>query len=452
MVLPSFRDPAGSVTIQPDRVLRFLNERGASELDAFLKLKSETLQAFASSIVETRPIGVGGAVEHPKVWFPSYPYEWPAEMLYAAAELTLNLATRLSNEGWGLKDATPYNILFEGPRPVFVDVCSFERRSPEDALWRAYGQFVRTFLNPLIAHCTLGWPMDALLFNSRDGIEAEQLYRWTPWLRRWFSPSVLTVTLPALLARRAGRIQAAGPQRRLDGEQALWVFTRLLKGLQRKLEAARPRAESESRWTGYMQTCTYSPAQFEFKSKFVADAMIGIQPRRTLDVGCNTGHFSKMAAAAGSRVIAIDRDPALVGTLWKEAAEQNLDIQPLIADFARPTPATGWRNSECASFLERAENAFDLVLLLGTLHHLTVTERVPMLEVVNQAAAAASHAIIEYVGPEDEMFRFLAWGNEHLYGDYTVEAFEQACDKRFKIVRSAQVPESHRRLYWLRRR
>ncbi len=424
-----------------------MNERGASELDAFLKLKSETLQAFASSIVETRPVGTGGAVEHPKVWFPSYPYEWPAEMLYAAAELTLNLATRLSNEGWGLKDANPYNILFEGPRPVFVDVCSFERRSPEDALWRAYGQFVRTFLNPLIAHRDLGWPIDALLFSSRDGIESEQLYRWTPWLRSWFSPAVFSVTLPALLARRA-----AHPQPRVDAEQALWVVTRLLKGLQRKLEAARPRAKSESRWTSYMQTCTYSPAQFEFKSKFVADAMIGTQPRRTLDVGCNTGHFSKMAADAGSRVVAIDRDAALVGALSKEAAEQNLDIQALIVDFARPTPATGWRNSECASFLERAENAFDLVLLLGTLHHLTVTERVPMLEVVNQAAAVASHAIIEYVGPDDEMFRLLARGNEHLYGGYTVEAFEQACQGRWKIVRSAQVPESHRRLYLLRRR
>ena len=98
LVLQSFRDPAGSVTVQPDRVLRLLNERGATQLDAFLQ--SQTLRAFATSIVETRPAG-RLAVEHPKVWFPSYPYEWPAEMLHAAGELTLDLAIRLLDEGWG---------------------------------------------------------------------------------------------------------------------------------------------------------------------------------------------------------------------------------------------------------------------------------------------------------------------------------------------------------------
>ena len=151
-------------------------------------------------------------------------------------------------------------------------------------------------------------------------------------------------------------------------------------------------------------------------------------------------------------MIAIDRDPAVLGGLWKEAFEQKLDIQPLVADFARPTPATGWRNAECASFLERASGAFDLVLLLGTLHHLTVTDRAPITEVLDQAALVASHTIIEYVGPEDEMFRLLARGNEALYRDYTVEMFEQACCPRFEILRSEQVPESHRHLYLLRRR
>jgi hypothetical protein len=28
-------------------------------------------------------------------------------------------------EGFGLKDATPYNVLFRGAQPVFVDLLSF---------------------------------------------------------------------------------------------------------------------------------------------------------------------------------------------------------------------------------------------------------------------------------------------------------------------------------------
>ena len=37
-------------------------------------------------------------VEHERIPFPSYPYEWPAEMLHAAGVLTLNLARDLRRE------------------------------------------------------------------------------------------------------------------------------------------------------------------------------------------------------------------------------------------------------------------------------------------------------------------------------------------------------------------
>jgi hypothetical protein len=259
--------------IQPDRVLRLLNERGASVLDAFLK--SEIIQTLGGSIVETRPAGAL-AVEHPKVWFPSYPYEWPAEMLHAAGELTLDLATSALSEGWGLKDATPYNVLFEGPRPIFVGICSFEQRDPGDSVWLAYGQFVRTFLNPLIAHRYLRFPVEALMLTSRDGIDSEHLCIWTPWLYRWFSPLMLaTVTVPAMLGRRAaGRRIKSDPKRVLkirDNDEASWVLKRVPSSLGRKLKAARPTGRSESRWTRYMQTFTYSPQQFRFKSKFVEE-------------------------------------------------------------------------------------------------------------------------------------------------------------------------------------
>ena len=60
----------------------------------------------------------GIVVEHERISFPSFPYEWAPEMLHAAGSLTLDLARDLLAEGFGLKDATPYNILFNGPIPV----------------------------------------------------------------------------------------------------------------------------------------------------------------------------------------------------------------------------------------------------------------------------------------------------------------------------------------------
>ena len=67
------------------------------------------------------------------------------------------------------------NILFEGSRPVFVDLLSIERRDPGSPLWLAYGQFARTFLLPLAAYKYLGWPLAATL-HRRDGYEPVDLY------------------------------------------------------------------------------------------------------------------------------------------------------------------------------------------------------------------------------------------------------------------------------------
>src|SRR5205085_7617271 len=123
-------------------------------------------------------------LEHERIEFASYPYEWTAEMLHAAAALTLELAQALMDDGLGLKDATPYNILFRGPEPVFIDVLSFERREEGDATWLPYAQFVRTFVLPLLANRKLGLGLDQILTTRRDGLEPEEVYRWAGPLQR----------------------------------------------------------------------------------------------------------------------------------------------------------------------------------------------------------------------------------------------------------------------------
>src|SRR5271155_2224844 len=151
----SFRDPAGFLFESGERVLRAVNPRSFQTLREFLDLPYSQELVRQGRLVRTffpiEPAQPGyEIVEHERVWFPSFPAEWCPEMLESAGVLTLDLAEQLLPSGWGLKDATPHNILFRGPSPVFVDVLSFERTRPGDALWLPYAQFVRTFLLPLI--------------------------------------------------------------------------------------------------------------------------------------------------------------------------------------------------------------------------------------------------------------------------------------------------------------
>src|SRR5262249_24308222 len=210
----------GSVLHHHDRILRIVNVLGIADLGAFLESGAGKILLEKGRVVSTRELdradsqgllndeevrqlfdSRGGqmVLEHERIEFPSYPYEWPPEMLHAAATLTLELARTLLADGLGLKDATPYNVLFRGPDPVFIDVLSFERREAGDATWLPYAQFVRTFLLPLLANRAFGLGLDQILTTRRDGLEPEELYRWIRPAQRLRPPYFGLVTVPTLL-------------------------------------------------------------------------------------------------------------------------------------------------------------------------------------------------------------------------------------------------------------
>ena len=72
-----------------------------------------------------------------------------------------------------------------------------------------------------------------------------------------------------------------------------------------------------------------------------------------------------LAALAGARVVALDTDLAAIDQLWIRASKESRNILPLVVNIARPSPALGWENSESMSFLDRAEQRFDLVMMLA---------------------------------------------------------------------------------------
>ncbi len=411
-------------------------------------------EALSVAASECRAAGRTEFFEHERIPFPSYPYEWPPEMLHAAAGLTIDLARELLPCGFGIKDATPYNVLFCGPHPVFVDVLSFEPRDPHDPLWLPYAQFVRTFLLPLALSQRLDLAPAQVFLARRDGIEPDEAYRWLPKSLRFRRPFLSLVTMPVWLARRHNPDDAAvyRPRPMSDPGKARFVLERLLARLRRTVDRLQPASAKTSTWSGYADANSYSPQAAAAKIAFVERALAEFRPARVLDVGANTGRFSGLAAAQGASVVAIDSDPVVVGKLWRGACATGAGILPLVVDIARPTPATGWRNRECLSFLDRCHGHFDAVLMLALVHHLVVTERVPLAEIVALAADLTTDlAIVEFVGPGDPMFRRLLRGRERLYEGITEAAFESRVGERFQVLRRQPLEGTERTLYLLRK-
>jgi SAM-dependent methyltransferase len=435
--IATFRDPAGSLRISGDQVLRTVNPRYAAESIRFLQSDLARRWTDEGHLIATQILSAEPEqpllLEHPRIFFPSYPWEWTPGQWVAAGELTLALCTQLLHEGWILKDATPLNILFDGARPVFVDVLSIERRDPGSPLWIAYGHFARTFLLPLAAHKYLGWPLAATL-NRRDGYEPVDLYPYLSNLDRWSAPLRSLITLPYLLEKKKG---GGGPPRKLQQrpEIATDVLARNFRGFAKTLRTLEPKGR-DSKWSDYPTAADhYSEQERQQKQAFVDHALQSLRPASVLDIGGNTGQYSRIAAGAGARVVAWDTDVASSDRNWAEAKAAGLPILPLVADVARPTPAVGWCNTESLTLLERARGRFDCVMMLGILHHMLLADQIPMADIAALLASLTRRSsIVEWVPNTDVRYIDLCRGRDDLYQHLNEELFVTEFSRYFTIV------------------
>jgi SAM-dependent methyltransferase len=281
--------------------------------------------------------------------------------------------------------------------------------------------------------------------QRRDGYEPADLAPFLPFLRRWRRPLRSLVTLPLLLEKNT-HIQSRRPQ--VSEELSAFAVRRLLRSTRKLLHSLAPSART-SRWSGYTQTAShYKSTDHEAKQAFVRSALNSIRPAHVLDIGANTGVYSRIAAESGSDVVAWDTDVQAADLNWQAARRNGLSILPIVADFARPTPAVGWRNRENASLLGRAKGRFDCVLMLGVLHHLLVTDQIPLSAIFEQMWDISTRwAIIELIPKEDSQFDGLCRGRQDLYSHLSEEYFVQTLSKRFAVRDRNPLPNG--RSLWL---
>ena len=470
MLTGTFRDPAGSLFDVQDRILRLIRPAETAKFESLLGHAVVRRLVERGDMVATRRVDHGSVPEqlaglsgtwfgHDRIHFVSVPAEWSAAMLAQAALHTLDINHELLEHGMQLKDATPSNILFDGTRAVFVDVPSIEPLVAGRDLWLARHQFETTFLLPLLANLELGLPLKWSLADPATGLAHEQLARlFGP--RRWSSLfRIRNVGLPAALSAvqpnyardthepGSGATTSGG---RLDKTQ--YVLGRAMASLRKSVLHLAERIEKRhSNWSGYATTRGhYSDHDLVEKREFVGQVLERAGARWVLDIGANTGEFSEMAAAR-SNVVAIDLDEVSVSAIHARARAGNRPIQPLVVNIAQPTPAAGWKYRERKTFLERAENRFDLALMLAVGHHLRVSAGVPLAEIVELGFALGQGSLLfEFVPAADPMFQTIARGRDKIYADYTVENCESLLAARGRIELSRKLANG-RTLYWVRK-
>ena len=450
----SYRDPAGFVFERDGVLYRQINPAAREDYTALIEsglyaalAGRGDLVAHEEADVALSPDGRAFRVIRPeRIGFISYPYEWCFGQLKDAALLTLRLQKTAMAHGMSLKDATAFNVAFEGGRPVLIDTLSFERLEP-GAPWVAYRQFCESFLAPLALMSAVDPRLNQLLRPWLDGVPLDLAQKLLPWRSRLRPGLLVHVQLHAAAQRRlAGRTPAAPAAPRRVHATAVPALVDSLERTVRALDWS----PGGTVWGDYYQATNYTDAAFAHKREIVDAAIDRLAPSGVWDLGANDGTFSRLASGRGISTVAFDVDPAAVEKNYRRVVQgKESHLLPLLLDLTNPSAASGWANRERETIAGRGPA--DLALALALVHHLAIGHNVPLPRVAEFLASLARALVIEFVPKDDSQVQRMLASRRDIFDGYTQEAFEGAFAARFLIEQAVPVRDSKRVVYVMRR-
>jgi ribosomal protein L11 methylase PrmA len=400
------------------------------------------------SVIGSVPENVCYVVEHPRVPFVSYPYEWSFSALKAAALLHLDLHLEALISNISLSDASAYNVQFIGARPVFIDLLSL-RPYRDGEFWLGHRQFCEQFLNPLLLRALFGIPHNAWFRGSLEGIPAGELSPLLS-LRRKLSWRILSyIVLPARLQGTA--VAKGSNNKNLEKVKKrklpLGAYRGMLQQLRNWISKLDAKDVGKTVWSNYVETHTYESDEDAKKRRFVSEFIDRVKPKMLWDLGCNTGEYAEVALDAGAGyVVGFDSDQGALDAALARSQAKALNFLPLYLDAANPSPEQGWALEERKGLGSRA-NA-DAILALAFEHHLAIGRNVPLHRIVGWLTELAPAGVIEFVEKSDPTVQKMLALREDIFDDYGQEHFVSALKNCGRIVKTETVSASGRQLFW----
>jgi hypothetical protein len=416
-------DSAGHVFRFNDQVYRAISH---PYVDFYRQLLSSgsVVDLFRSGLIETSVAdievdGYGLILHHRTVEFPSVWSEWSSIMIKEATTFICRFNLALAARGLFTKDTEPGNVLFDYTKPVWVDIGSIvSLRSVKLKTW--FRAFWTQSVLPLWLLSKGKHELGRALYTevSRRAILQKRSSRWPFRL------------FPFPVYRMYKRLS------RTPVEVILQELLQYLVNL--KIEP------SSSFWSGYGQggmPKIDEPGNFQGKNLAVYNLLKLLPPGTLLDMACNKGWYTKLAASLGHRCVAFDLDDDSICRLFQEADAESLPILPLIIDFTWPTPAYGVA-LRIPSAIDRLR--CDTTLVLAIVHHLVFKKRMSFEAIAKTISLYTKRvSIIEFVPREDRFV--VSWlRDEHSW--YTLDGFIRALRRHFAEIAVHEEPSGRKLL------
>ena len=380
-----------------------------------------------------------------KIPFISYPYEWNFTQLKDAAVLTLKIQELALKYGMTLKDASAFNIQFIGSSPIFIDTLSFEDYK-EGEPWIAYRQFCQHFLAPLALNKYGVTELTKLRQCFIDGLPLNVVSKILPWRSKLNAFLMIHLHYHAKLGNKyASNHQPSALKKMklsLSKNKLIGIIQHLLSGIN-SMELK----ISKTEWTNYYEEFSYHDDAFEEKKKTISNWIDKIKPKTTWDLGCNTGIFSDIASQHSKYTISFDKD---FFALEKYSRTLNNDkILTLLLDIDNPTSSAGWANEERKSLMQRGPA--DLILALALIHHLAISNNVPLNKIADFCSKCSEYLIIEFIPKQDEQVQRLLSNRNDIFANYNEGEFIKAFSNHYKIIERHTIKGTDRIIFLMQK-
>jgi len=430
----SFQDEAGRLFHWRGDLYRGISAPAAPCLLRLLEGEAGKKLVAEGLLIETEvtPFALEGfdlVLRHRLLPFASYPFEWCSAMFKAACLTIINLAIGLARHDLILKDAHPWNVIFDGCRPVWIDLTSIIPANGS-RVWPAEGEFYDNCLHPLLLMAQGREKLARAIIADSEVVQSADLELFGG------SRSLLIDVTTALLSRvpekkRKMVRKTLRPLRSVVTRKSKVAPTiPLLPRLEQiKLEVENIEVPF---WERQASPHAFEPnEEWDAKQRSVHQVLSQTKPRTVLDIASGSGWYSELAAHFSDDVATFDTDPEAVGRLFASARARQLSILPLVMDFTRPTSARGLADHSHIAATERFP--CEMVLMLGFLHELVFRyRRLGLNEICDGLALFAKRwLIVEFIPGDDPEVRSL-WSN--WFAQYTLDNFKRALSRHFSRI------------------
>jgi ribosomal protein L11 methylase PrmA len=453
----SFRDPAGKIYYENNRIFRKLTAIG---IERFLKLKASNIISKSIQkgfLIETKEVENEHnkkednrelILEHKKIPYISYPYEWSFSQLKDAAIFHLDFHLFLLANDATLIDASAYNIQFIGSELKFIDVLSIKKYT-EGEYWAGHKQFCENFLNPLILKSKKGIKFNNWFKGNLEGIETNELNNLLSIFDKLSYNIFVHVHLLNKLEEKYRSRKSLKPiaknNKKISKKSLMAILSQL-----RKFITGLQDYKSTSTWDDYSTNNSYSNEDKNKKKDCVSQFCKKNNFELIADLGCNDGEYSILSLKNGcKKVIGFDFDINAINNAYKNSNLENLHFLPLHFDATNPSANIGWYQKERKGFIERAN--FNAIIALAFEHHLAIAKNIPLNDVISWLVSLAPTGLIEFVPKEDETIKKMLEFKGDIFPEYTEENFEKYLLRNSKIISKSKVSSSGRTIYEYKR-